>query len=181
MPNRKTFYVLAIIFAATVGIGIQALGPGAPQIAEASTQKKIAGAETRPFVKGSLASIVEGRNGRPFLMVFWSTYCSVCLAEMDVWRELLDERDDFELVMVATNKIETAEGLETVLSEKGLAGVEAWAFADPIPARVRADVDKAWRGALPYIHLYGRDGRVKVVTGRMHKKDVEAWLDAQMG
>lgn len=178
MPMRKTFYAV-VIFLAIAGLGFQVLGPNTEQVAEARVQKNVEGMKTQPFVKGSLASIVTGRKGQPFLVVFWSTYCVSCLAEMDVWQELLKERDDFEIVMVATNQIKIADQLETILSEKGLSEVETWAFADPIPARLRSDVDKAWRGALPYIRRYDRDGQMKATTGRIHKKEVETWLDAQ--
>lgn len=180
MPARISFYALVMI-AVLTGVGVLALTPGQRLNAKPVTEDSTQGMEIRPFVKGSLASIVDSRGGRPFLTVFWSTYCASCLAEMDVWRELLQEREDFDIVMIATNKIDDADRLEGVLRERGLAGVEAWAFADPIPARLRADVDRSWRGALPYIRLYGRGGNFTARTGGLHKHEVEIWLDAQSG
>ena len=177
--KRTTFYALAIALFAAVGIG-STFNPFSSEAGKVAALQ-VEGVETQPFVKGSLTSIVTARSGRPFLVVFWSTYCGVCMAEMDVWRALLEERDDFEVVMVSTNDIEMADRLNAILNEKGLMGVESWAFADPIPARVRASVDKAWRGTLPYIRVYDRDGSVTASTGSMHKEDVEAWLDSQAG
>lgn len=189
MAKRKTFYTLVLVLlAAVIGFSFyDASRPNAATPVPAPEPVPVPvsvqlGAESnviQPFVKGSLASIVEARSGRPFLVVFWSAYCVSCLAEMPMWRELLDERSDFELVMVSTDKIDLADKLDGILFEYGLDELEAWAFADPIPARVRADVNKVWRGTLPYIHLYGRDGSVKPVTGRIHKDEVESWLDAQ--
>jgi len=80
MHKRKIFYVLASLLVAA-GIGAYTFGPGVPQLTEAEAQAPLEGTEIRPFVKGSLASIVEGRNGQPFVLVFWSTYFAVCLVE----------------------------------------------------------------------------------------------------
>lgn len=136
---------------------------------------------TAPFVKGSLEEITRERAGKPFLLVFWSMYCAPCVEEMDTWKALRETRPDFDLVMVSTDPIEKADKLAYVLDLKGLTGVENWAFADAMTARVRFSVDPQWRGELPRIHFVDAQGRHTPVIGKVGEQRVIDWLDAQPG
>lgn len=129
-----------------------------------------------PFAKGSLGEIVAGRRGHPFVLAFWSTQCAICIAEMAVWREVRAEVPEFDLILVATDSMVAAAQVEVILRRQEMAGFEAWIFDDPIPARLRADVDANWRGELPRIHFYDAEGNIEAHMGKVSKETVLAWL-----
>jgi cytochrome oxidase Cu insertion factor (SCO1/SenC/PrrC family) len=139
-----------------------------PQIVEAAV--------VQPFVKGSIAAIEASRQGRPFVLAFWSTTCIHCILEMTTWRKLRADHREFDLVMVSTDPIAETERIQEMLIEEGLADVESWAFDDSLTARLRSDVDKRWRGELPRIHFYDRQGRRTVRIGAVPESDVRTWF-----
>ena len=56
-----------------------------------------------PFVKGSFAEIKSQRQGRPFVLVFWSESCSYCMKELAMFGKLRKRYPEIELVTVATD------------------------------------------------------------------------------
>ncbi|MFN3397982.1 MAG: hypothetical protein ACK4ZS_05530, partial [Sulfurimicrobium sp.] len=42
-----------------------------------------AGEPVRPFVAGSLAKILAARQGKPFVLAFWSVTCTYCPMELE--------------------------------------------------------------------------------------------------
>ncbi|HEY9164282.1 MAG TPA: hypothetical protein VIN57_06695 [Magnetovibrio sp.] len=164
-PRIFTLFLLGLLLS-----GAGAVYAIAPQATETKVQ---------PFVKGSLAEITKARAGKPYLLVFWSMYCAPCVEEMQTWKSLRETRDDFDIVMVSTDPMEKAEKLTYMLGLKGLSGVESWAFADRMTARIRYDVDPKWRGELPRIHFVGANGQHTPVIGKVGESRVITWLDAQ--
>lgn len=132
-----------------------------------------------PFLKESLAQIVQGRAGKPFVLAFWSFNCGICVREMEVWRRVSDDYPDFDLVLVTTDPIDSEARINQVLKQEGMEKFESWAFADPISARLRSVVDLKWRGELPRIHFYDSDGILKVHMGMAKQEEVASWLEFQ--
>ncbi len=150
--------------------------PGPESIVKAITTQDPEVAALKPFVKGSMAAIETDHAGKPYVVAFWSMYCSHCIEEMATWRNLRKANPDFRLVMVSTDRFSDGWRLDTVLKREGLTGVESWAFDDSIAARVRSDVDKTWRGELPRIHFYDDEGNRTVRIGVVPETDVLSWL-----
>ncbi len=171
--SRKRF--LAIILGVAIVSGVASIAVG--EFYETDTREQT----LNPFKKESLAGIVESRNGKPFVLAFWSVYCGICVREMEVWREIRDQYPDFDLVLVTTDPIENEQRINQVLEREDMKGFEIWAFADPIPARLRSVVDSKWRGELPRVHFYGPDGIANVHMGMTGKKVVIDWLASHEG
>jgi|LGOV01.1.fsa_nt_gb thiol-disulfide isomerase/thioredoxin len=131
----------------------------------------------QPFVKGSIAAIEADYEGKPFVIAFWSMYCSHCIQEMETWREIRAKHPEFNLVMVSTDSITEGRRIQAMLAKEGLADVEPWAFADSVTARVRSDIDKTWRGELPRVHFYDSEGQRTVHIGVVSTADMQKWLE----
>jgi hypothetical protein len=71
-----------------------------------------------------------------------------------------------------------ADRVATVLSGAGLSGMESWNFADRFTARLRYEIDPAWRGELPRTLLIEPDGTTTVMSGVMNGKAIGDWLRA---
>lgn len=178
--SRKHFLIL--IFGIAIVSGVTSMAVGKFYEPDASFYEAGTSEQTlKPFKKESLAGIVESRNGKPFVLAFWSVYCGICVKEMEVWRQIRDQYSGFDLVLVTTDPIENEQRINQVLEREDMKGFEIWAFADPIPARLRSVVDSKWRGELPRIHFYGPDGTADVHMGATSKKVVLDWLLTQEG
>jgi len=180
MASRKNFYIFIIGLALIGGATTIATGKfiGTPP---AYSEGTLTVQTLKPFKKDSLDKIVKNRNGKPFVLAFWSVYCAICIQEMEIWREVRDQRPDFDLVLVTTDPIKEEQRINQVLQREDMHGFELWAFADPIPARLRNVVDSKWRGELPRIHFYNDNGVADVRMGKVGKNDVLDWLGNQDG
>ena len=171
--SRK--YFLAIVLGVAIAGSVTSMAIG--ELNEGSTQNQV----LKPFKQESLGKIIESRNGKPFVLAFWSVYCAICIQEMEIWREVRDQHPDFDLVLVSTDPIDSEQRINQVLQREDMKGFEIWAFADPIPARLRSVVDIKWRGELPRIHFYGPNAIADVRMGKVGKDDVLDWLKIQGG
>ena len=177
--SRKRFLIIILGIAIVSGVASIAVAEfyETDTLYETDTREQT----LKPFQKESLAGIVESRDGKPFVLAFWSVYCGICVREMEVWREIRDQYPDFDLVLVTTDPIENEQRINQVLEREDMKGFEIWAFADPIPARLRSVVDSKWRGELPRVHLYDPDGTANVHMGMTGKKVVLDWLASHEG
>lgn len=132
--------------------------------------------EMRPFVAGSLQQIVAAHAGKPFLLGFWSLDCVHCSDELKLLRQLQQRHPGIGLVLVATDGETDWASLQAHLQVAGLGQVEQWVFADPMPERLRQEIDRRWYGELPRTYLHGRDGSVTAVSGGVSAKLLQPWL-----
>lgn len=162
--NRRRTRRLALALAAALLLSLQ------PAVSWAGGLK--------PFDRGSYKEIVSARSGKPFILVFWSLTCPYCRDDLALLGNLLKKYPGMDLVVVSTDSPGEAASIAEVLQEHSLDGCETWVFADPFSERLRAEVDRTWYGELPRFHLSGRDGKARVVVGRIDPSDLEAWVSA---
>lgn len=55
---------------------------------------------------------------------------------------------------MSTDTPDRAVNIENTLAEYGLGGLEPWVYSDPVPERLRYNVDPAWYGDLPRAYFY---------------------------
>lgn len=130
----------------------------------------------RPFVSGSMAQIQAGRQGKPFILAFWSVACTHCPAELKTLGELKRRHPGLDIVLVAADT--PAESAETAQLARsyGLGQVEQWVFADPVPERLRFEIDRRWYGELPRTHFYDRAHKVEAVSGVVPTDRLQRWV-----
>lgn len=133
--------------------------------------------EVRPFASGSLARIVESRDGRPFILAFWSLTCSHCQEEFALFGKLLHRHPKLDLVLVSTDMPEDSETIHATLEKSGLAKAEAWVFADSFAERLRFEVDNKWHGELPRAYFYAPGEARRAVSGKVAENEIKHWIE----
>ncbi|MHB9119063.1 MAG: thioredoxin domain-containing protein [Burkholderiales bacterium] len=134
----------------------------------------------RPFVSGSLTNILAERQGKPFVLAFWSVTCAYCPAELKALGKIRKSHPKLDIVLVAADTPEDAPLAAEMVAGFGLGKVEQWIFADDMPERLRFEIDPRWHGELPRTHFYGRDHRVEVVSGVVPQPRLTAWMKANV-
>jgi thiol-disulfide isomerase/thioredoxin len=136
--------------------------------------------EMRPFVRGSWAELRQAHAGKPTVFHFWGVTCVPCIAELPNWTQLVGERKDLNLVLIAADPFpEKPAELAKALTRAKLAVPDSWHFADNFAQKLYFEVDPRWRGELPRTMLVAADGSVKVLRGVTKPEDIKTWLDAQ--
>jgi thiol-disulfide isomerase/thioredoxin len=136
-------------------------------------------AELQPLGRGSWQELLAAHAGRPSIVHFWGLTCAPCLAELPRWGELLRERKNLDLVLIAADPMsQEEERIAGTLKRAGLGAVESWGFAG-FASRLRFEIDPRWHGELPRTLLVAADGTSKALTGVADLDEVRAWLDAQ--
>ncbi len=134
----------------------------------------------RPFVRGSWAQMQQAHRGTPVIVHFWGLSCAPCLAELPQWGQLLHDRGDFNLVLVAADPVpEDPARLQATIERAGLASAEQWVFADSFLDRLRFEVDPDWAGELPFTVRISKDGATSSQAGTLKFSTLRDWLDQQ--
>src|SRR3989338_9304397 len=97
----------------------------------------IAAQEIKPFVRGSYQQIVSARQGKPFIVSFWSLTCSYCVVELAMLKKLVKKYPKLDLVLVSTDTPEEEKEIAATLAKYSLDKAEAWVFADDYSERLR--------------------------------------------
>lgn len=135
----------------------------------------VAGAETAPFTHGGWRGLLDAHAGRPLVVHFWSLTCAPCVADLPAWAQLRRRRPDLAVVLVSTDPIDNAAAIDRMLARTGLDGTPSLAFATGFVDKLRFEVDRRWRGELPYTALVAPDGTVTMVAGALDDGAVDAW------
>jgi thiol-disulfide isomerase/thioredoxin len=136
--------------------------------------------ELRPFVRGSWSEVRQAHTGKPTVVHFWGVTCGPCIAELPHWTQLVRDRKDMNLVLIAADPVpEKPADLARALARAKLAVPESWAFADNFAQKLYYEIDPRWRGELPRTMLIAADGTVEVIRGVGDPGLIRAWLDKQ--
>lgn len=130
----------------------------------------------RPFVAGSLVQIQAARQGKPFVLAFWSIGCAHCPAELKTLGELKRRYPKLDVVLVAADTPDDAPQTAQLAKSWGLGKVEQWVFADPMPERLRFEIDRRWYGELPRTHFYDRSHKIEAVSGIVPEERLQRWI-----
>jgi thiol-disulfide isomerase/thioredoxin len=138
--------------------------------------------DLQPFERGSWETLRAAHAGHPTVVHFWGLTCAPCLAELPRWGELVRERPDLHVVLVAADQLADDDArISATLEKAGLATVESWGFADRFAARLRYEIDPRWHGELPRTLLIAGDGGTTTFPGVADLAEVRAWADRQAG
>lgn len=132
--------------------------------------------EFRPFDATSMEAIKTAYAGRAFILAFWSIHCAPCIEDMPDWRALRRSHPGVPILLVSTDPPAERTRVSQVLAAYTPGDVERWAFSDDFEERIRYSVDHSWRGELPRTYFYDGVHAVEVISGRLDRRWVEAWL-----
>lgn len=130
----------------------------------------------KPFQPGSIQHIVEARDGRPFILTFWSLDCTHCRAELEQLAGLAKRHPQLDVVLVSTDTPAASADIRAALRRYGSPRAAQWVFADGFVERLRFEVDPGWHGELPRTYLYGPGKHREAITGRLEPDRLARWL-----
>jgi len=139
----------------------------------------VAAQEIKPFVRGSYQQIISARQGKPFVVNFWSLSCGYCMVELDMFKKLAGKYPKLDLVLVSTDTPDEEKALSAALVKMASRKTETWVFADSFSERLRFEVDKKWQGELPRTYFFDAKGKVNAISGKVEQKEVEQWIKEQ--
>jgi AhpC/TSA family len=139
----------------------------------------LAAQEIKPFEAGTLKQIVAAHKNRPFVLALWSLTCPHCRNELASLGEALHGNPACDLVLVSTDSPEDGAALAAALARLHLEDAQAWVFADAFTERLRYAVDRDWQGELPRTYLYGADGSIQAVSGKLAPRQLRRWIERQ--
>ena len=134
--------------------------------------------DSHSFKAGSLAEIKHVREGKPFILMFWSMDCASCMKELDVLAGVIGKHPGLNIVMISTDDVSDKAPVEAMLNKHGLKRVESWIFADSNTQRLRYEVDPSWFGELPRSYFYDAAHNRLAYSGVLSAEHIDAWLAA---
>jgi len=139
----------------------------------------LAAQEIKPFVRGSYQQIIAARQGKPFIISFWSLTCSYCMVELGMLKKLARKYPKLDLVLVSTDTPEEEKLVSATLEKASPEKAEAWLFADSYADRLRFEVDKHWYGELPRTYFFNANDEVTAISGKLDEAELERWIEQQ--
>ncbi len=141
----------------------------------------LAAQEIKPFVRGSYQQIISARQGKPFIISFWSLSCGHCMDEMAMLKELANKHARLDLVLVSTDTPEEKKSVAAALAKFSPRNAETWLFADSYTDPLHFEIDRKWHGELPRTYFFSTKNEVTAISGKLEQKDVEQWIKEQYG
>jgi len=132
--------------------------------------------EIKPFVRGSYQQIVSSRQGKPFIVNFWSISCSYCIEEMTMLKKLAKNHSRLDLVLISTDSPSEKTSVSAVLEKFSPQKAEAWLFADNYTAPLFFEIDKQWHGELPRTYFFNAQNEVTAFSGKLEHNKIEQWI-----
>jgi len=129
------------------------------------------------FVPGSYSQILELRQHKTFVLVFWSLTCPSCYKELKMLGEFKQRYSDVDIVLVSTDSMATPDELSKVFSKYKLGDVESWVFSADTDERLRFEIDHSWYGELPRSYLFKSSKQKQVVSGLLSITKLKAWIN----
>jgi len=137
--------------------------------------------EIKPFVPGSMKSILAAHQGKPFILGLWSLSCVHCRDDLRLLGKLVGKYPAVDLVLVATDTPAETAALASTLKQYGLQRREAWVFGDDFSERLRFEIDRNWYGELPRTYFIAAAGDSEAVSGKLDAFHVEQWVRQHVG
>jgi len=128
----------------------------------------------KSFVSGSYAQILNMKQGKPFVLVFWSLECVPCYKELAMLGKLSPRQ--FDLVLVSTDDAAADKDIRETLIKFELQTTDVWKFSNTLIERLRYEVDATWYGELPRSYLFDGQHQRQVVSGLLSHKIINAWM-----
>jgi thiol-disulfide isomerase/thioredoxin len=133
------------------------------------------------FDSGSYRTILEQRQGQPFVMALWSLDCVHCYAELELLGRLAKAHTDFNLVLVSTDSFADLNEIRQVIEQHGLQDIPQWIFAEPASQRLRFEIDPHWYGELPRNYFFDARHSRRAKSGALTQSDLAEIISAPTG
>ncbi|ABC38008.1 TlpA disulfide reductase family protein [Burkholderia thailandensis] len=132
----------------------------------------------QPLRASDVASLYASGSGAPLVVEVWSLDCGYCRENAAHLVEWQRRHPQVRIALVALDSLdERGQEIAGALMQMKLpATVRQYANAEPMPERLRAALDPAWRGELPRTLWIGADGTRRAKSGLLAPDVLDAWL-----
>lgn len=137
--------------------------------------------EFKPYGRGDFDQVAQLRENRPRIIHYWSVTCPACIAELGQWTKFINEHRDIDIIFINTDDDEDRERAAARLEKNGLSRATHYGFSDSFVEKLYYEVDKSWRGELPFTVLISTNGPRVNVTGALDDPHFVAWLNQLNG
>jgi thiol-disulfide isomerase/thioredoxin len=126
--------------------------------------------------EGNYRKLLAAHKGKVLLVDFWATWCSPCLEELPLLADMQKRLGPkgFQLVTISCDEPEAEEQAAATLEKFQVSGT-AYLKEAADDGKFIDLVDPKWRGALPALFLYDRQGKL---TGSFIGETKMATLEA---
>jgi hypothetical protein len=107
--------------------------------------------------------------------------CPACVAELPQWEKLIGAHKDVDILFIDTDDEEERDRAAMRMEKAGLATASHYAFADSFAEKLYFEVDRNWRGELPFTALVTSEGVRTTITGGLDDPQMAAWLSKNAG
>ena len=127
-----------------------------------------------PLHSGDYRQHVDAHS-RPLLVILWSVDCPPCHDELAALGALQNDFPNMPVMIINTDSHLPSEQVDVVLGQHGIADLQHFQFADPVPARQRREIDPQWYGELPRSYLMETD-KTTPHSGAVSESALRGWL-----
>lgn len=138
----------------------------------------LAAQNVRSIDSGDLANLLENKNDTVYVVNFWATWCSPCIAEIGYFEEIhlarMDEKVKVLLVNLDfPNQVErrVIPFLKERMITAAVFNMTDLDYNSWIPG-----VDKDWSGAIPATLVYGKEMRL-FISRETTREELEGMID----
>ena len=137
--------------------------------------------EFKPYGRGDFDQIAQLREHRARIIHYWSVTCPACIAELGQWAKFINEHRDIDIIFINTDDDDDRARAAARLEKNGLSLAPHFGFSDSFVEKLYYEVDKSWRGELPFTVLISANGPRISVTGALDDPHFVAWLNQVNG
>jgi hypothetical protein len=173
-PHTSTLATTLTLAAALISCAL------APHSAHAAPTRQASGlTQTKPlrdFVAGSYRQIRAAHHGQPLLIAFWSMDCAHCPSSLRTLAASRAHYPALRIALVSTDNGAAPASVQAHITELDLHTAEQWRFADPIPERLRQEIDPRWWGELPRTVFISASGEHTAHSGALSAAQIAQWM-----
>jgi thiol-disulfide isomerase/thioredoxin len=120
-----------------------------------------------------LRTALEQLTGQVVLVNFWATWCSPCLKEIPVLRELENElaEQGFTLLPISLDEPDSGTAVVVPFLHRWFPGFTSYLSIEQDSDTMISVLDPGWNEVLPTTYLIGRDGSIKERIQGSYTKD----------
>ncbi len=135
-----------------------------------------ASAQLNTFTHGSYQHLLSQYQGKPFVLIVWSTTCPSCLKEMPLIKKLHQAHPSINLVMLTVDDAQAITQINQVLEQHQLTALPQWVFNEDNSEKLRFEIDPSWYGELPRTYFFDAHHQRTAISGVLPAEEFAAIL-----